>query len=224
MVDPDALLPVLFIAGFAVLAIGLIAYSIITTRKRTQEMEQAANGLGMTFLGKSFDPKSHAIGRFDLFDRGRSRKAYNAMEARLGDVDVLIFDYRYTIGSGKNSTTYSQTVVALGCQQHRLPRFAVKPEHFGHRIASVFGFDDIDFKGDPEFSKRYHVSGEDRAAIIETFHSGVRRHLTQMENAGCVEGDGDWLLWYRSGKRRRPDEIQDLMNEALDTSSHLSVR
>ncbi len=45
----------------------------------------------------------------------------------------------------------------------------LRPEHAGDRVASAFGFNDIDFAS-VEFSKRYHVRAKDRQRAFEVLH------------------------------------------------------
>jgi hypothetical protein len=50
-----------------------------------------------------------------------------------------------------------------------LPVFVMKPEHLGHKIGAYFGWDDIDFDKNPEFSELYHLTCYDEACIRDNF-------------------------------------------------------
>jgi hypothetical protein len=71
---------------------------------------------------------------FHLFSQGRSRKIRNVLRGRAGDTDVLMLDYRYTTGSGKNSHTWEQTVMVFESAGAHFPDFSLRPEHIFHKL------------------------------------------------------------------------------------------
>ena len=79
--------------------------------------------------------------------------------------DINVFDYRFTISTGKTSVTKEQTVFFMNSKELGLPDFYMKPEHFLHKIAAFLGFEDIDFEEFPGFSDQYHLKGEDEHYI-----------------------------------------------------------
>ena len=96
-----------------------------------------------------------------------------------------------------------------------LPAFELRPENALIRLASTFGYQDIDFDSFPEFSKRYLLRGEDEAAIRSRFGPGVLQGLER--NLGWwIEGAGPLVLLYRQGKRVKPSELYGFLNDTRE--------
>jgi hypothetical protein len=165
MAFPVAIIPAVII--FAVIVI-IIVVAIMSEKKRTNELQRVARMNGFSFsTGKNTNFASVTIGgltlktnadqgalkdlgKFKLFMKGHGRTVYNLMKGRRGGVSWVIFDYRYTIGGGKNQTTYTHSVFVLDIDDN-LPRFQLTRENFFNKF---LGGADIDFKDYPEFSKK----------------------------------------------------------------------
>ena len=100
-------------------------------------------------------PLSH----LHLFSRGHSQRAHNVLIRQEGDAQVAVFDYRYTVGHGKNSQRYKQTVIHFRSDKLNLPCFNLRPESIFHKIGSVFGYQDIDFDNELEKFELYWTEG-----------------------------------------------------------------
>ncbi len=209
--------------GALILAVAVAAWFLVKhyEQKRTQGFQAVAVELGMEFFPKGddslMDSKGNAsvfLGDFSLFEQGRSRKLTNLIRGRTQSVEVAIFDYRYTTGGGESSSTYRQTVVRFESDALWLPKFELRPEHFGHRLAKLFGYQDINFPGHPKFSKKYLLRGETETAIREVFAPDVIEHLESLDRLH-VAGHGSKLIVYRPNKRVRPAELEGFLTEAF---------
>ncbi len=203
------------IIGVIILAIvlGIIATRIYE-RKRTERFEQVAEQLGLPFF-KEGDPQLvEALGALHLFSQGRAKRLYNMIHGETEDVDLAVFDYKYTIGSGKSTHTHSQTVVYIHCQDLDLPKFALRPQHFFHRIGKIFGYQDIDFETHPTFSGRYILQGDEETRIREVFRDELLAFFEGLHGVSA-EASGGRLVYYRAGKRINPDEVRTLMEEGF---------
>lgn len=204
-----------FIVVGIVLAIGSLGLLWWRSEKqRTEQFEQIAQDLGLPYFPKGDSSLQEGLSHFHLFSQGRSRKIRNMMHGESSGVQLAIFDYRYTVGGGNNSRTYKQSVVYFQSPALSLPQFAVRPEGFFHKVGGAFGYQDIDFESHPEFSKTYLLRGENESAIRECFDDDL---LTFFETQSkiSVEGVGDQLMFYRSGKRIKPGEIQQFMQDGF---------
>lgn len=169
--------------------IGGIAYlGWMQEKKRKEALQAAALALGFTY---SEEADWGEFENLPLFDRGRSRRGRNALVGTTAGNAVTVMDYQYTVGSGKNSQTHQQTVALFPQAGQNLPDFELSPENFLHKIGQVFGFQDIDFEDDEEFSKRFLLRGEDETRIRATFTPSVR--------AACGNFT-DWTIQVRGGK------------------------
>ena len=154
------------------------------------------------------------LGDFSLFEQGRGRKLTNLIRGRSQSVEVAIFDYRYTTGGGESSTTYKQTVVRFKSDSLGLPKFELRPEHLGHRLAKLFGYQDIDFPGHPKFSKKYLLRGKTDRPSACLFTPDVIEHLESLDGLHVV-GHGSKLIVYRHNKRVRPAELGGFPQRSL---------
>ena len=134
------------------------------------------------------------------------------MSGKLDGADVMVFGYTYTVGGGKSSSTYRQTVLCFHSSKLTLPTFELCPEHLLHKIAGVFGYQDIDISSYPDFSKSYLLRWNDETSIRKVFSPMVISHFEKNKGLS-VEANGDTLIFYRQSKRVRPAEIKDFLGE-----------
>jgi hypothetical protein len=205
-----ALVPFLLVA-----AVFLVVWQIARhyERRRTDAFRQVADDLGFHFEGA----ESALAARFNslrLFSQGHTKKVSNLMRGSGQNAEVCIFDYSYTVGSGKNKNTYRQTAVCLESPDLQIPDFELRPEHFFHRIGSMFGYQDIDFADYPEFSRKYLLRGTSEAAIRRVFDVDVVARIESLDGVS-IEGDANRLVFYRHAKRGRPEELRRLLEEAF---------
>ncbi len=193
----------------------MIYWSYALQKKRTAAFEEHAGLLGLHFVD---DPEGEAYHQFDgfrLFTRGRSRRMRNLIEGDSGDVKISIFDYAFVTGSGKNSTTHNQTVVALQSSLLGCPEFSMRPQGFFDKIGGAMGFQDIDFDTHPEFSKLFVLKGPDEASIRSYFSPTVLGYF-EGHAGDSLEGAGQTMFFYRSRVRRKPEELKDMLSEAYE--------
>ena len=208
-------LPFIIFGGFFVFALGAIVYGFFAERKRTTAFGEAAADLGFTF-----DPAPRAnlpddLQDLYLFTQGRSRRARNILRGRTADLDVTVFDYSYTTGSGKNRTTYNQTVACFRTGELHLPTFSLRPESFWHRVGGLFGMTDIDFDTHPMFSDAYLLKGPEEDAVREVFTPEVLEFFEERPGV-CVEADSKVLVFYRQNKRIDPATLRDFLAEGFE--------
>jgi len=207
-------LVILFVITVVVLAVFAIVYSIRQEKKRTEALGVFAGGNGFTFAQKADGAEGVGLPQIELFGRGHSKRMTNVMAGEVEGVGVRVLDYRYTTGSGKNSSTHNQTVVAVATGEALLPDFTLARENFFHKIGQAFGYQDIDFDAFPEFSRKYLLRGADEAAIRGLFGARVIDAYTGGLNCN-VGVRGGWLFVFESGKRIKPEMIQQRIENAF---------
>lgn len=204
------------VAGGLTLVGGMIALGIHFDRKRTSELEAVASQMGLMFEKYADEQTATMRSRFDLFSKGHGRKSWNAIFGETNGTGIWMFDYQYTTGGGKNSTTHYQTVICFGSSSMDLPRFSLYREGFMSRIGSgVFGMQDIDFETHPDFSKKFVLKGDSEDHIRATFQADLLSFLETQDKNLHVEADGDLLLMYRPRKKVKPDVITDFLTEGF---------
>jgi hypothetical protein len=201
-----------------------IVLLVVVTRRRDRERTEALGRVAET-MGFSFEPRAEvgtlrARGDSPLFERGHSKRVKNLMAGRLSDSDLLVFDYQYTIGSGKNQNTVVQTVVMFPGAKGGFPDLQMSPENVFHRIGQAFGYQDIDFESSPEFSKRYLVRGGDEAGIRTALYPEAVSYFAAHEG-WTVEVKAGTVVAYRGGLRAKAEEMRAFVDAARDALLHL---
>jgi hypothetical protein len=219
-VDEFVLIVMVIIATVGIAAV--LIYSK-KEKQRREELRTLAGRLGFTFVRDGDPVLMERLPAFQLFSRGRHRRHRNVMQGERRRVAVTISEYRYTTGGGRSSNTHVQTVLVLQSDRLDLPRFGLRPQHFGHRLATRFGYQDIDLAGQPMFSEHYLLQGEDEAAIRATFDDRVVACFTRQPTL-TIEGERDTLLIYRPRRRPRPEELETFLEQGMEIVSCFARR
>lgn len=148
-----------------------------------------------------------------LLGEGRSFGFTNIIYRTSGEGGTAVFDYSYTVGSGKNSRSYVQTVALFRDMGVPWPEFQASPENFAHKLVSLFGYQDIDFDDSPDFSGRYLLRGPDESGIRMLFDRGLRDILSAHKGIS-VQTRGKALLVFRHGRRVSPRSIDEFIHVA----------
>ena len=116
------------------------------------------------------------------------------------DVEVRIFDYKYTKGVLQHSETLEQTVIYFRSPQLNLPTFTLQPEVVGDKINPlVQTFRDIDFESGQaavQFSGKYVLKGKDERKVRALFTDEVLA-LFASKDSVVTQGSGDQLVLFR---------------------------
>ncbi|MCP4784731.1 MAG: hypothetical protein GY903_03035 [Fuerstiella sp.] len=202
---------VVVIAG----VISLVAVIFLMVRhfekKRTAALDVVAAEIGLAFSAAQDDELLARQQVFSLFNKGHSRKMRNVMKAEGESTTLAIFDYQYTTGSGKHQQCHSQTVVSVESDSLSLPRFTLWSEGLWAKLGAMMGAQDIDFDEHPEFSKSFVLKGDDVTAIRDFFDVEKLDFFAERKGA-YVETAPHQFIYFR-GKRRKPEQIRELMTE-----------
>jgi hypothetical protein len=214
---------VLVIIGIVTL-VGLIIFAVwFYDKKRSEALQAIANDLNFSFLRKDNDSLLAVYNTFALFSKGHSKKISNVMNGISNDMEITIMDYKYTVGSGRNSATYIQTLIVIQSSLLQLPPFILSPENIFHKIGAVFGYKDIDFSSHPKFSKQYLLRSDDEDSVRETFNDELL-NFYEKDKGLSTEGDHDKFIYYRSAKRIVPKDIQAFLQGAINLYSLLKTQ
>jgi hypothetical protein len=202
---------------------GVILISVSQNKKRRQAFESFALERGFTYTADdpSIEASLQNLGGFDLFQHGHSRKFKNLLHSRRSNLDIHIFDYRYTTGSGKNSQTHNQTALLLTLPGDALPQFFLRPEGLIDKLAVKMGQADINFDHHPEFSKKFRLTGADENQVRRLFNEALLTFLLQSPGL-CLEAGGTQVLCYARGKLIKPEDLPTRLDQALKVVSLLS--
>ncbi len=209
----EMLLGIAVILAFFAFAGALMYWAHVAHKKRIEGFEKEAEAMGLKFTQQPDDSVAQRHNQFKLFNRGRRRRINNLIEGDSGDVTLLIFDYRFTTGAGKNSRTHTQTIASLKSSQLNIPSLTIHPEGFLSRIGNKMGFQDIDFDSNPTFSKMFVLKGENEEAI-RSFLKPPMLEYFEAQQGIALEASGDTLFFFTPSRTIKPDEIKDLLSRA----------
>ena len=221
------------IAGL-MLATGLAAQAVTAARERTRRDRwiRAARLLGLAVPEHQSLPMvpirevSHlhlfqrgdrslalndVLGDINLF-RGDQSPPTNVVQGDINGLELLVFDYRYTVDRGKRRWVVWQTAALARLQARAVPAFELRPEQLLHKLGAFVGQQDIDFSAYPEFSKHYLLRGARTDEVRALFDRDVLRFFAERPS-WSVEGGGGWLVMYRSGQRVLPEQLRQFMDD-----------
>ena len=205
----------LFWAALIIVGVTVVILGIRAERKRNEALRRAADEMGFEFTPSPDEGMLTRYPGFHLFTQGRSRTVKNLLRGKAGGLEVSIFDYAYTTGSGKNRHTWRQTVLAFEIEDVDLPGFSLRPESWFHKVGQWLGYTDINFESHPTFSKKYLLrSGEREEDVRALFTDHVLEYYETNPNV-CTEGCGGRLVYYRAQKRLDPAEVRSFLEEGF---------
>ncbi|MGC3966503.1 MAG: hypothetical protein QM775_03785 [Pirellulales bacterium] len=179
MAGLESFIPFIFV-GFIAL-FGVLAYwGYKQNQKRLAALREWAAAQGFSFVETEDWDTENRFADFDCFKQGSRRYGYNFLQGRYRDFPATAFEYHYETYSkdkdGKQETHhhyFSAVILETGLP---LKPLWIRPEGFFDRIGEFLGFDDIDFES-AEFSRKFHVSAQDRRWAFDVLHQQAMEYL-----------------------------------------------
>jgi hypothetical protein len=200
-----------FLIPVSTMLFGLLAAAFVLWRTQKRDAQQAASmqnlaePLGCTYSPADAFGLAQQLKGFDLFKRERrwigKGKVSNVLRGRVGDTDVYLFDYTYTVQAGNSRKRVSQTVFFANDKQWFLPDFRLKPENLWHKLQAGLGINkDINFEENPEFSDKFWLKSEFETLIRQKFTPELQDFFLEKPPAH-LEGNNYYLIAYKPRKR-----------------------
>jgi hypothetical protein len=201
-------------------AISVRRHMRLQAAERAAALQQVADRIGWSYREQVDFRTIPDLKRFELFRQGSGQKLRHVLMSPADEIRGVLFEYSYTVSTGKSSHTVTQTVFYGTCDALDLPSFSLRPEHFFHRVAGILGYQDINFERRPEFSRLFLLRGENEGRIRAVFGDAV---LAFFEGHGgcCAAGMGREVLFWRPGKRLDPHEFEAFISEGFDLAGRL---
>lgn len=165
--------------------------------KRREGVAAFASDLSLEYRSLSFPEDLGITVPFHLFSLGRSQEINNIVVADTQDTVAVMFDYKYVVGSGKNSATHRLSVVFFSSKLLNTPEFTMRPERWFHRLGQVFGITDIDFQSHPIFSSQFLLQASDENALRSWMSMNRLTALEKYKDI-CIESMGSECLVYKT--------------------------
>lgn len=207
------MIPLLFIAAIITFILLSLIFASKQQKKRTAEMQEQAESLGLTFMENGSSGLEQQLANFELMKRGRGKKYRNVVTAATDDVAIALFDYQYVTGSGKNRRTHNQSVAAIQSRHIRLPVFRARPEGLFDGVGSVLGFQDIDFEEHQQFSDAFVLKSEFEDQTRSFFDLPLLNFFADKKKLS-FEGQAETFLFYERSHRTKPENLKFLLEES----------
>lgn len=175
---------------------------------REREMAALARRLGLKFA----PAVAAVLNRHDFvyLRRGANRQEWNVMTGLLGDHHVKLFDYSHTAAPEYHVEHRHTLAILRLCDETAcaLPNLAFTPGDYLERYL-VADYREIDPASiDAEFSKHYHVYGDDAARVRACLDDATVRHVLAYPGT-YVELRDSVLLVFHPGRGLEPPEAAE---------------
>ena len=134
-----------------------------------------------------------------LFSRGELQSVKNVLKDISGVPGALYFNYDYTVVMQGGSSNYPFTVGFYKVADLGLPEFELHPEGSLDRLGNLFNDKDINSEWDPAFSKRYYLSGPDKAAVAKLFTTDIMGVFDSLDGQWYAQGARNCVIVFKQG-------------------------
>lgn len=145
--------------------------------QRTAAWRRVADELGYEFVDRVPTAELPGADILKAFDRGRWMGARNVLKGVEGPARVTLCDYRYSIGSARNTNSDHVTLCLVETPEIDVPACYARPQMvpFFDAIGKLVGRQNIEFEDGRAFSGAYVLQGTDEDGVRELFSAAVRR-------------------------------------------------
>jgi hypothetical protein len=205
------------IGGFAVVLLAVwLGISSMMARRRSRAVAAVAAEMGFSFEEKSKGPERGEDLKTWLFQRGTGKTFRNVMAGSTGGLKAGLFDYSYVVSDGNNAKTVAQTVAAFARPGLAMAEFEIEPMGIVQKIGEALTHKNIRFDTHPDLAHEYQIRSPEVEQTRELFTGDLLTYLEGLDTQKKwrLEGLGETLILYRSGKRVRPEELKGFLEEA----------
>jgi len=213
---------IIVLLGGLITVIGGVT-NYLRDKKRREIMISLAAQIGLECYPNGDHNLLRRLSGFKLFSMGRSKKIKNLIFGQTDDETMCLFDFQYTVGSGKQQSTSRQSVIAIESNRLNVPAFNLRPGGFINRLlGGVFGMKDINFEMNPDFSNSQVLKGADEESIRQFFDDRLLRSLST--NVYCIEASRGRMIMYVPKKSFSLEEMRKFMEVAYEMYDKLADR
>lgn len=213
----------IIIAIIIILGIAATLYQKHQAQLRTAALQEIAPQLGLDFRA---EPSTIPAAIREMVQGSGRKQFHNHLYGRRDDYQLHLFDYSYTVSTGKSSHTVTQTVIAVDLISSglHLPKFMVRPWRMGDHIKKEWlGYDFIDL---PTKYKEHVLIGFEDKLDLQMMVDEVPATLWHSLPAKSYWiSDGNWFVCYSNGKRLEAtfNALEQAIFVVLDNGYQLSL-
>ena len=203
---------------YIALAIGGSVYiSISRQLKRQKELQIMADSLGFSYNDEQTEKVRELLESSSMLG---NEMFFNVLGGTFNGTYFAIGDFNITVGSDSRKRKQYQTYVVIHSGKLTSPNFCLQPESALFRMAEgllnrLTGSVDIDFPTHPDFSDNYFLKGSEEDAVRNFFTPRVLEYF-QANHGLSVEVFNGTLVFFRLGELVKPDDIQALIDNAVE--------
>ena len=205
----------LIVVGIIATIVILGVFGYIAARKRREAMVAVAAKLGLRFAPAKNGDMARCYRFLDKLRKGSNRYVFNILSGSYQGHDLILFDYHYKTGSGKNTHHHYISFFILHLRAS-FPELVIGPEGIFSKIAQAIGYDDIDFESH-EFSRNFCVRSRDKKFAYDVCNARMIEYLLSNTDLS-IEIEGDALAISFSS-RLAPERIEPNLNRLITVRS-----
>jgi hypothetical protein len=215
--------------GFVTIIVVLIVLLIVAGsffltwwlgKKRSEAMGAFARQLGWSYSMKPSQTEISALSRPEnLSSMGDSQSYENLLKGSYSGYSWAVYDFSFTESMSRKlgdpderSENTTELTIIQAAAKKQLPYFILTPQTFLHFFANILGNKDIDFAGNPVFSKRFVLRGSSEQEIRLLFSPEVLRYIETMDSLLCIISDKGSLTIYKQGVQIDPPELRKIID------------
>jgi len=207
----------LVIVGFVAIFIVVLVVGYISSLKRREAMAAVAAKLGLQFMPGKDRYMARQYRFLNKLRQGSQRYAFNVLSGSYQGHEVLLFDYHYKTGSGKNTHHHYLSFFILRLPIS-FPELIIAPEGIFSKIAQAVGYDDIDFESH-EFSRKFCVRSKDKKFAYDVCNARAIEYL--LSNTDLSIEIEDKVMAISFSSRLAPERIESNLNRLITVRSLL---
>lgn len=178
---------------------------------RQKELKTLAEQLDWNY-DSEIDDNPKGLGRFLFFESKVVNYAINKLKNKKSSFRV--FDLSYSEGAFITKEDLKASFL-LFKSPIKLPVFVLDKEDLRTTLYKLAGFDDVNFEKHPDFSKRFHLSGNDNNAIRKIFTSKLI-YFFESHPVFHIESNGSHLMIKGKDRLSSIQEIKLMLSFAED--------
>lgn len=172
---------------------------------------------------------NNLIGR--LFNIGRLKNATSVVFGKHNDFPFQIFNYRYTVGSGKNSQTYKFTICEITIKDVLFPHIFLKSDSMRrYHVMDLFGLDKdtrIKLEGDLEKYFNLYCTQDYEIEVLQIFTIDFLNLLKEKGSHLSIEFSEDKIYIYDDlviKNKKDLDQFYSIVKYFIDKKGQLLHR
>ena len=207
----------LVIVGFVAIFVVVLVVGYISSLKRREAMAAVAAKLGMRFMPHKDRGMARRYRFLNKLRQGSGRYAFNVLSGGYQGHEVLLFDYHYKTGSGKNTHHHYLSFFIMQLPIS-FPELIIVPEGIFSKIAQAVGYDDIDFESH-EFSRKFCVRSKNKKFAYDVCNARMIDYLLSNTDLSIEIEEKALAISFNS--RLAPDKIEPNLNRLVTVRSLL---